>query len=50
MKRQAALSFGIKTTPALVGYEEIRRVWLEADGIPKIEQRLVVRPSGAAAW
>jgi alkanesulfonate monooxygenase SsuD/methylene tetrahydromethanopterin reductase-like flavin-dependent oxidoreductase (luciferase family) len=31
------LSFGIKTTPADVGYEEIRRVWLEADTIPEIE-------------
>ena len=30
------LSFGIKTTPANVGYEEIRRVWLEADGIPEL--------------
>ena len=30
-------SFGIKTTPADVGYDEIRRVWLEADGIPEIE-------------
>ena len=30
-------SFGIKTTPADVGYDDIRRVWLEADGIPEIE-------------
>jgi alkanesulfonate monooxygenase SsuD/methylene tetrahydromethanopterin reductase-like flavin-dependent oxidoreductase (luciferase family) len=30
-------SFGIKTTPAGVDYDEIRRVWLEADGIPEIE-------------
>jgi alkanesulfonate monooxygenase SsuD/methylene tetrahydromethanopterin reductase-like flavin-dependent oxidoreductase (luciferase family) len=35
--RLAAPSFGIKTTPAGVGYGEIRRVWLEADGIPEIE-------------
>jgi alkanesulfonate monooxygenase SsuD/methylene tetrahydromethanopterin reductase-like flavin-dependent oxidoreductase (luciferase family) len=35
--RHAAPSFGIKTTPANVGYEEIRRVWLEADDIPEIE-------------
>ena len=35
--RLAAPSFGIKTTPAGVGYDEIRRVWLEADGIPEIE-------------
>ena len=30
-------SFGIKTTPAHVGYDELRRVWLEADEIPEIE-------------
>jgi len=30
-------SFGIKTTPAHVSYEEIRRVWLEADTTPEIE-------------
>jgi alkanesulfonate monooxygenase SsuD/methylene tetrahydromethanopterin reductase-like flavin-dependent oxidoreductase (luciferase family) len=30
-------SFGIKTTPADVSYEEIRRVWLEADTTPEIE-------------
>ena len=35
--RLAVPSFGIKTTPADVGYDEIRRVWLEADGIPEIE-------------
>jgi hypothetical protein len=37
LTRLAAPSFGIKTTPADVGYDEIRRVWLEADGIPEIE-------------
>ena len=37
MTRPAALSFGIKTTPADVTYEEIRRVWLEADEISEIE-------------
>jgi alkanesulfonate monooxygenase SsuD/methylene tetrahydromethanopterin reductase-like flavin-dependent oxidoreductase (luciferase family) len=37
LKGRAAPSFGIKTTPAHVGYDEIRRVWLEADGIPEIE-------------
>jgi alkanesulfonate monooxygenase SsuD/methylene tetrahydromethanopterin reductase-like flavin-dependent oxidoreductase (luciferase family) len=31
------LSFGIKTTPAHVGYDEVLRVWEEADGIPEIE-------------
>src|SRR4249920_2379003 len=35
--RLAVPSFGIKTVPADVGYNEIRRVWLEADGIPEIE-------------
>ncbi|MGV9676022.1 LLM class flavin-dependent oxidoreductase [Nocardia sp. NPDC003482] len=30
-------SFGIKTTPAGVGYDEIVRVWREADEIPEIE-------------
>jgi alkanesulfonate monooxygenase SsuD/methylene tetrahydromethanopterin reductase-like flavin-dependent oxidoreductase (luciferase family) len=35
--RRASPSFGIKTTPADVGYDEIRRVWLEADAIPEIE-------------
>ena len=29
-------SFGIKTTPADVGYDDIQRVWLEADAIPEI--------------
>jgi alkanesulfonate monooxygenase SsuD/methylene tetrahydromethanopterin reductase-like flavin-dependent oxidoreductase (luciferase family) len=33
----ASPSFGIKTTPADVAYEEIRRVWLEADEVPEIE-------------
>jgi len=30
-------SFGIKTSPANVGYEDILRVWQEADEIPEIE-------------
>jgi alkanesulfonate monooxygenase SsuD/methylene tetrahydromethanopterin reductase-like flavin-dependent oxidoreductase (luciferase family) len=30
-------SFGIKTTPANVGYHDILRVWREADAIPEIE-------------
>jgi hypothetical protein len=34
--RATVPTFGIKTTPANVGYDEIRRVWLEADGIPEI--------------
>jgi len=29
--------FGIKTTPMHVPYEDIRRVWLEADTVPEIE-------------
>jgi alkanesulfonate monooxygenase SsuD/methylene tetrahydromethanopterin reductase-like flavin-dependent oxidoreductase (luciferase family) len=30
-------SFGIATAPSQVSYDEIRRVWREADGIPQIE-------------
>lgn len=29
--------FGIKTTPMHVSYEDIRRVWQEADALPEIE-------------
>jgi alkanesulfonate monooxygenase SsuD/methylene tetrahydromethanopterin reductase-like flavin-dependent oxidoreductase (luciferase family) len=29
--------FGLKTTPMHVGYEDIVRVWREADGLPEIE-------------
>ncbi|MFE1297870.1 LLM class flavin-dependent oxidoreductase [Streptomyces sp. NPDC058731] len=29
--------FGLKTTPMHVSYEDIRRVWLEADAVPEIE-------------
>lgn len=35
--RPTVPSFGIKTTPAHVGYDDIRRVWLDADAIPEIE-------------
>ena len=31
-----AVRFGIKTTPMHVSYEDIRRVWLEADTVPEI--------------
>jgi alkanesulfonate monooxygenase SsuD/methylene tetrahydromethanopterin reductase-like flavin-dependent oxidoreductase (luciferase family) len=31
------VSFGIKTTPMHVGYEDILRVWREADAVPEIE-------------
>lgn len=34
---RSALSFGIKTTPAQVSYQEIQRVWREADTVPEIE-------------
>ena len=37
MSDAVAPSFGIKTTPANVGYHDIQRVWREADGIPEIE-------------
>jgi alkanesulfonate monooxygenase SsuD/methylene tetrahydromethanopterin reductase-like flavin-dependent oxidoreductase (luciferase family) len=30
-------SFGLATPPMQVGYDDIGRVWLEADGIPEIE-------------
>ncbi|ONK15755.1 LLM class flavin-dependent oxidoreductase [Streptomyces sp. MP131-18] len=33
----APLSFGIKTTPVGTGYDEILRVWQEADELPEIE-------------
>ncbi|MEW2306679.1 LLM class flavin-dependent oxidoreductase [Streptomyces sp. NPDC006655] len=32
----ATVRFGIKTTPMHVPYDDIRRVWQEADGIPEI--------------
>ncbi|GLW69717.1 hypothetical protein Kpho02_20160 [Kitasatospora phosalacinea] len=31
------MSFGLKTTPMHVDYDDILRVWQEADGIPEIE-------------
>lgn len=31
------LSFGIKTAPMHVSYDDILRVWREADGVPQIE-------------
>ncbi len=31
------LRFGIKTAPQHTTYDEILRVWLEADGIPSLE-------------
>jgi alkanesulfonate monooxygenase SsuD/methylene tetrahydromethanopterin reductase-like flavin-dependent oxidoreductase (luciferase family) len=37
LTRPITPSFGIKTTPAGVGYDDIRQVWLEADEIPEIE-------------
>jgi alkanesulfonate monooxygenase SsuD/methylene tetrahydromethanopterin reductase-like flavin-dependent oxidoreductase (luciferase family) len=37
MTTRSAPSFGIKTTPAQVGYDDLRRVWLDADEIPEIE-------------
>lgn len=29
--------FGIKTAPMHVSYDDIRRVWREADAVPEIE-------------
>jgi alkanesulfonate monooxygenase SsuD/methylene tetrahydromethanopterin reductase-like flavin-dependent oxidoreductase (luciferase family) len=37
MRDRTAVSFGIKTTPMHVGYEDILRVWREADTVPEIE-------------
>ncbi|MFF4341797.1 LLM class flavin-dependent oxidoreductase [Kitasatospora sp. NPDC001540] len=37
MSHQERLSFGLKTTPMHVDYDDILRVWQEADGIPEIE-------------
>ncbi|WP_427918642.1 LLM class flavin-dependent oxidoreductase [Streptomyces sp. cg40] len=36
MTDETTVSFGIKTTPMHVSYEDIRRVWLEADAVPEI--------------
>lgn len=33
----AKLSFGIKTAPMSTTYEDMKRIWLEADSIPSIE-------------
>lgn len=33
----SGLSFGIMTAPMQVGYEDVLRIWLEADGLPEIE-------------
>jgi alkanesulfonate monooxygenase SsuD/methylene tetrahydromethanopterin reductase-like flavin-dependent oxidoreductase (luciferase family) len=35
--RAGEVSFGVKTTPIGVSYQEIRRAWQEADEIPEIE-------------
>jgi len=37
MSTKKHLRFGIKTAPQFTTYEDILRVWLEADGIPEIE-------------
>ncbi|MEV4257832.1 LLM class flavin-dependent oxidoreductase [Spirillospora sp. NPDC049652] len=50
------IRFGLKTSPAHVGYDDILRVWEEADGIPEIDDcwlwdhllPLVGPPDGAA--
>lgn len=36
MADETTVRFGIKTTPMHVPYEDIRRVWLEADAVPEI--------------
>jgi alkanesulfonate monooxygenase SsuD/methylene tetrahydromethanopterin reductase-like flavin-dependent oxidoreductase (luciferase family) len=35
--QKSPVKFGIMTAPSQVGYEDIRRVWREADTIPQIE-------------
>ncbi|MDT7731013.1 MAG: hypothetical protein QOK45_1266 [Mycobacterium sp.] len=37
MPQKSPVKFGIMTAPSQVGYEDIRRVWREADTIPQIE-------------
>jgi alkanesulfonate monooxygenase SsuD/methylene tetrahydromethanopterin reductase-like flavin-dependent oxidoreductase (luciferase family) len=37
MTAKQRVTFGLKTTPMHVAYEDILRVWQEADGIPEIE-------------
>src|ERR671924_1209098 len=37
MTTQQPVRFGIKTSPQFVTYEEMLRVWQEADSIPSIE-------------
>ena len=37
MQQASVASFGIATAPQQVGYEDILRIWREADGIPEIE-------------
>jgi hypothetical protein len=37
-------TFGIGTPPQQVGYEDVLRVWQEADAIPEIEH------AGCAQW
>jgi alkanesulfonate monooxygenase SsuD/methylene tetrahydromethanopterin reductase-like flavin-dependent oxidoreductase (luciferase family) len=37
MSDRARVSFGIKTTPVHTTYEEILRIWQEADEVPEIE-------------
>ena len=51
------LSFGIKTAPMHAGYDEIRRVWREADDLPEIEHAWLwdhllplAGPPGGAAY
>src|SRR5579871_3279035 len=37
MTTRGRLRFGIKTAPQHTTYDDILRVWLEADGVPEIE-------------
>jgi len=40
-------SFGIMTAPSQVAYDDVLRVWREADSIPQIEHAWAVRPPHA---
>jgi hypothetical protein len=42
--------FGIMTAPMQVGYDDILRVWQEADTIPEIEHAVGALPATVARW
>jgi hypothetical protein len=54
MTRAISPSFGIATAPQQVSYEDLLRVWLEADTVPQIEHAWVfdhlLPIAGPAGW